>query len=382
MQDVKEFGAKGNGRADDTAAIRTALASLGIGETLEFSKGTYKVTEEIRPPSHCILDFKDGAKLVQAGTAHLMFFENVEDITTINMRLRHNSKQTTANPLRISNSHHMLLKDTVIERTDAWSCYVLGGSHHIVFDGYVNLTAENKNTNIDDGIDFAECHDIELMNFDIRTNDDGISFKSWLTGTHSIYVHDGVIRSRDCGISFGTEISAPMYGISIENVQFLNTGIPIFIKLYEEQYQAMITNVIIKNIVCEDKIGNGQRAIFSRKYDTTPRLLNFVIEDFDWVGPLEWDFIHVMRTEGLTIRNATCWATTVRLPKRKPTRNRWGIWLDNSPNSVFENIALEGMGAAVRLEGSETVGNYFAIVPPIGQIIEYNGGIIANQVWE
>jgi hypothetical protein len=50
---VKDYGATGNGAADDTAAIQAAVNSLsltGIGDRIYFPKGTYKVTGTITIP--------------------------------------------------------------------------------------------------------------------------------------------------------------------------------------------------------------------------------------------------------------------------------------------------------------------------------------------
>ena len=45
MTDVKHFGAKGDGRTDDTAAIQHAI-STGDG-VLEFSRGDYRITKTL-----------------------------------------------------------------------------------------------------------------------------------------------------------------------------------------------------------------------------------------------------------------------------------------------------------------------------------------------
>jgi hypothetical protein len=44
MKDVKDFGAKGDGATDDTAAIQGALNS---GEDIVFSRGEYRITRTI-----------------------------------------------------------------------------------------------------------------------------------------------------------------------------------------------------------------------------------------------------------------------------------------------------------------------------------------------
>jgi hypothetical protein len=48
--DVAAFGATGNGRQDDTGAIRKALAALPRGGTLHFRKGTYLISSTLEIP--------------------------------------------------------------------------------------------------------------------------------------------------------------------------------------------------------------------------------------------------------------------------------------------------------------------------------------------
>jgi hypothetical protein len=54
IKNVKDFGAKGNGTTDDTAAIR---AAANLGGTVFFPAGTYKVTETIALPSGSFVTF-------------------------------------------------------------------------------------------------------------------------------------------------------------------------------------------------------------------------------------------------------------------------------------------------------------------------------------
>ena len=63
---VKEYGAKGNGTTDDTAAIKTAIAS---GLDLFFPKGTYKITQAVS--LGCPL-MADGAVLLASGVTVTM----------------------------------------------------------------------------------------------------------------------------------------------------------------------------------------------------------------------------------------------------------------------------------------------------------------------
>jgi len=74
---VKDFGAKGDGTTDDTAAIQTALTS-GLGR-LSVPDGTYKITSTLDLPTftaNMILEFSAGAKFI-AGANNIIFFRSL-----------------------------------------------------------------------------------------------------------------------------------------------------------------------------------------------------------------------------------------------------------------------------------------------------------------
>jgi len=52
---VKDFGAIGNGVADDTVAVQNAIAAVNSGGSVYFPRGTYKVTSQIVVPSKVLL---------------------------------------------------------------------------------------------------------------------------------------------------------------------------------------------------------------------------------------------------------------------------------------------------------------------------------------
>lgn len=44
IHNVKDYGAVGDGKADDTAAIRKAIEATGLGGTVRFPMGVYKIS--------------------------------------------------------------------------------------------------------------------------------------------------------------------------------------------------------------------------------------------------------------------------------------------------------------------------------------------------
>src|SRR5258708_9593976 len=88
---VQAFGAKGNGVADDTRAIRAAFAAAPAGGTVWFPPGTYNVSKtlELRPgttyrgsnPQSSVIRQADGANLV-AVLADQNFLQNRRQTTS------------------------------------------------------------------------------------------------------------------------------------------------------------------------------------------------------------------------------------------------------------------------------------------------------------
>src|SRR4051812_7609662 len=69
---VKDFGAVGDGVADDTTAIRNAIASAA-GGTLRITRGTYKIAGHFTLPSNITI-ICDGATLVEQTAGQILFY--------------------------------------------------------------------------------------------------------------------------------------------------------------------------------------------------------------------------------------------------------------------------------------------------------------------
>ena len=65
---VTDYGAKGNGIADDSLAIQNALNSFANGGTIIFPKGTYKVNNALLFYSNQTLWFEIGAVILQGAS--------------------------------------------------------------------------------------------------------------------------------------------------------------------------------------------------------------------------------------------------------------------------------------------------------------------------
>jgi len=106
---VKQFGAKGDGKTDDTQAIRSAISSLKDGQTLLFPKGAYRVSALSNKEN--ILSFVnrdgitirgEGAEIIVSANSfpvyNVIYLENcdevvVKDLIIVGDRLNHDFKK-------------------------------------------------------------------------------------------------------------------------------------------------------------------------------------------------------------------------------------------------------------------------------------------------
>lgn len=221
---VRDFGAKGDGTTDDTAAIQAALdaaSTRGISAVL-FPTGTYKVSATTADNNFfAALTVHSGQRLLfDAATLQLtangydfyavLNIHNVNNITVeggltiIGDRESHTATTgESGHGIRIVNSHNVHVSDVDIRYT--WGDGVCVGGNGTMAEISQNVTLER-----------------------IRT------YKCSRNGL-SIIEADGVVV-RDCDFTY-TDRTAPQYGIdvepnlgtatniTIENVRMLNNGI-------------------------------------------------------------------------------------------------------------------------------------------------------------
>jgi hypothetical protein len=128
---VKRFGARGNGVADDTAAIQAAIAAAPKGSTLYFPVGTYMVSN-LPVNNRSGLSFVgEGFKSVvkrKADAARIATVEGSSDITVRNLAFDANGIDSyggvvfyAANRVRIEQTHFFDSKPKPIGSNDRYS---------------------------------------------------------------------------------------------------------------------------------------------------------------------------------------------------------------------------------------------------------------------
>lgn len=150
-----------------------------------------------------------------------------------------------------------------------------------------SLTILNRAYWNNDGMDITDCRNVRITYCDVNSADDGICLKSYYPGfsNDSIYIANCVIRSSASAIKFGTASyggfrnvmienikvydtfrsvvalesvdGGTIENIKIQNVEAVNTGNPIFIRLGHRggDKPGIIRNVHIKNMKVQVPFG-------------------------------------------------------------------------------------------------------------------------------
>lgn len=236
--DVRYYGAKGNGKSDDTEAFARAIADAAYsGGTVYVPDGTF-FTGEIKLAPDMTLFVSAGATILgsqdhskyplrepgkslcahrQLGRA-LIYGEGLRNVTVTgggmldgNGKYRFKMNDPAADRrgqdarpdiIYIAYSSDINIENLNMRRSAFWTVVPLS-SRNITIK---NLRLNCMNTPNRDGIDPVDCQNISIYNCNVMAGDDGLCFKSSDTvGCRNIDVRDMMICSLASAVKFGTD---------------------------------------------------------------------------------------------------------------------------------------------------------------------------------
>src|SRR3954454_20868688 len=317
MPNVKDFGAKADGKTPDRDSINKAIeaAAAGNGGTVYFPAGTY-LTGSIRLRSNVHLQFESGAVILASddpaaydeaepnssskfqdfGHSHwhnsLFWGENLTNITISGDGLI-NGKALTREARTTGGNKAVALK--LCRNVTIRDISILSGGHFgILATGVDNLTIDNLKIDTNrDGIDIDGCHNVLLSNLSVNSpNDDAIVLKAshalgFRRATEAVTIVNSFVSGYDVGtlldgtygrqskqapdrdgptgrVKIGTESEGDFRDITISNIVFEHSrGLA-----FESVDGAHIEDVTVSNITMRDvsnaplfvRLGNRMRA--------------------------------------------------------------------------------------------------------------------------
>jgi hypothetical protein len=300
---VRDFGATGDGRTKDTAALQRALDACAAkdGGELILPAGTY-LSGSLQISSHTTLRFEKGSSLIGSSDladypvikarwegrwvdAHraLLSATDARDITLTgpgSISLALGGRQMPRRPcvIEMINCRNLLVEGLTLTQQGMWTLHPTF-CENITFR---NLTIRGTGGN-SDGIDVDSCKKVLIEGCDIQTGDDCIALKSGrgAEGVREARPTEDVII-RDCSFSsalfacigIGSETSGGIRGLRIERCKFLGAKThAIYIKSRPGRAG------VIEDISMDDcDVSLAPTSGFLRI-----NLLNSGIQDPDWV---------------------------------------------------------------------------------------------------
>ncbi|MBO9572006.1 MAG: hypothetical protein J7497_07325, partial [Chitinophagaceae bacterium] len=303
VYDVRKYGAKGDGKTNDTIAIQKTIdaCAKGGGGVVLFDKGTFlsggiklKSHVELHLTSTAVLlgtknvkDYNHDTNFKQGGG--IRSFINADHCDHIAITgtgeingQGENFAATNGYSVRPYLVYFRSCKDVRITNTKlhnsaVWICWLLQ-CERVKLEG---VWMDNPVSPNRDGIDLDGCRDVHISNCVFSTEDDSIAFKVSEKGfpCRDITVTNCIISSKCAAIRMGPDAIDNIENITISNCVIRNTrlnGIKI-----QESMGGSMKNITFSNIVMDNVNGPISLRCAGWKLeqgDTAP----FEINDSNW----------------------------------------------------------------------------------------------------
>ena len=262
--DVRSYGAAGDGKTLDTAAIQKAIdaaAAVGGGSQVLIPGGKHYLISTLVLKSGIDFHLADDAELVvsskqadyPAGSDGVITARGAVGLKitgTGNINGRYREFMTGYNKegeiwefgsfrpkiFVLTACKELEIRDIHFGQAPQWGLHMLG-CEHVLVDG-IQIRNELDVPNCD-GIDPDHCRDVEIRNCDIVCGDDAIVVKATRQSedfgpSARIHVHDCVLETKDSGVKIGTETVSDVYGVRFEKCQIKSSCRGLTIQLRDE----------------------------------------------------------------------------------------------------------------------------------------------------
>jgi Endopolygalacturonase len=301
---VKDFGAKGDGKKDDTGAIQAAILSCPPKSRVYIPQGIYKITS-LFLKSNLILEIGENAVL-SAFTERSKFAILPGVIQSYDEEGEYNLGSWEGNPLDtfasiitgihvenvvicgqgmidgctdfdnwwkhtatkeggafrprmifLNHCENIILQGITVQNSPSWNIHPYFTNYFKAINIKVLGPADSCNT---DGLDPESCNDVEIVGCYFSVGDDCIALKSGKiymgkklkTPSQKIRIRQTCMRDGHGAITLGSEIAAGVNDLKVENCLFLNTDRGLRIKTRRGRGKDSILDKIeFKNIIMD-----------------------------------------------------------------------------------------------------------------------------------
>ena len=278
---VRDFGARGDGSADDTACIQAAILCCPPDSRVLIPKGVFRFTN-LFLKSNMTLELAEGAVLsaipdksrlpVLPGRiesyderseflpaswegdplscfASLITGMCAENVTICGSGVIDgsagfdnwwNAEARRNDPGRpkmifLNRCKNVTVRGITIRNSPSWNIHPYFSENLGFYDLHIESPANSHNT---DGINPESCSDVEIAGIRFSVGDDCIALKSgklymgktYRTPSRNIFIHNCLFFSGHGGVTVGSEIAAGVNGITVKSCRFVGTDRGLRIK--------------------------------------------------------------------------------------------------------------------------------------------------------